>query len=301
MSFNHGKLWLFLAGRVLQGLGSALIQTGALGIVLDECSRADDATTEDAFASIVTANAFGAAVGPVIGGILFTLRGSEFVFLAFVVMVGVAGILVAFFVDFPDGPLPAVSFETLLTDSSTVTTAAGFSLVYCCMSLMWSTFPVHLILVFEAKEAVVGLIFTLVLLSHDIFLPIIFAFLEVRSAENRCTFVACAFIMLGVFTVLAFMAKNWYPMCAMLFAFGFSAALGMGCCSTELSERSSQNLANYHLKEAAILAGCCVGPLIGAFVDHDSLFVPYCLCALLCVLYVPAYFMKVSAAEPKGI
>ena len=37
--------------RVLQGLGSALIQTGALGIVLDECSRADDATTEDAFAS----------------------------------------------------------------------------------------------------------------------------------------------------------------------------------------------------------------------------------------------------------
>ena len=87
---------------------------------------------------------------------------------------------------------------------------------------------------------------------------------------------------------------------------------------------SSQNLANYHLKEAAILAGSAVGPLIGvcsaqlplsgsfscaftrslhvgAFVDHSSLFMPYCVCGLLCVLYVPAYFMKVSAAEPKGI
>jgi len=35
--------------------------------------------------------------------------------------------------------------------------------------------------VFNIKEAVVGLIFTLVLLSHDIFLPIIYAFLEIKS------------------------------------------------------------------------------------------------------------------------
>ena len=51
-------------------------------------------------------------------------------------------------------------------------------MVYMCMSLLWSTFPIHLLYAFKSKEAVVGLIFTLVLLSHDIFLPIIFSFLE---------------------------------------------------------------------------------------------------------------------------
>ena len=110
----------------------------------------------------------------------------------------------------------------------------------------------------------VGLIFTLVLLSHDIFLPIIYSFLEVRSAENRATYVGCAFTMLGFFTVLAFMAKRWYGMCSMLFLFAFSAALAMGCCSTELTERSPHTLANFHLKEAGILVGCSLGPLIGA-------------------------------------
>lgn len=84
--------------------------------------------------------------------------------------------------------------------------------------------------------------------------------MAVRSAENRNTFVACAFFMMGFFVVLAYIAKRWYErvclcrslllphrtpscrygMCGMLFMFAFSAALGMGCSSTELSERSSQ-------------------------------------------------------------
>lgn len=154
---------------------------GSLGIVLDECERADDNTTEDAFASIVTANAFGCAMGPCIGGILFTIKGGTFVFLAFVVFIGMAGILCSFYVTFPDGPLPSVSYDRLLEDPAIVVTAAGFSMVYICMSLLWSTFPIHLLYAFQSKEAVVGLIFTLVLLSHDIFLPIIFSFLEGTS------------------------------------------------------------------------------------------------------------------------
>ena len=68
-------LGVILLARVIQGFGTAFIQTGALGMVLQECARADDATTEDAFASIVTANAFGAAVGPCVGGILYTVKG----------------------------------------------------------------------------------------------------------------------------------------------------------------------------------------------------------------------------------
>lgn len=259
------------------------------------------ATTEDAFASVVTANAFGSALGPVVGGILFTLKGSEFVFLMFVVIVGIAGITCTVFIEIPDGPLPAVSYEGLLSDSSVAVTAAGFSLVYVAMSLLWTTFPVHLVLVFNSKEAVIGLIFSLVLLSHDIFLPIIFSFLEVKSSENRNTFVACAFIMIGVFTVLAFMAKRWYGMCGMLFLFAFSAALGMGCCSTELSERSSQNLANYHLKEAAILLGSAIGPIIGAFVSHADLFGAYMFCGVLCVVYVGAYYHFVASSDTKGL
>ena len=64
----------------------------------------------------------------------------------------------------------------------------------------------------------VGLIFTLVLLSHDIFLPIIYTFLEVKSSEARGTYVACAFGMLGSFTMLSFMARSWFAVCAMLYA-----------------------------------------------------------------------------------
>ena len=226
----HLRMMLFARG--LQGLGSAAIQagdvllslltrsssnphpyfllssSGALGIVLDECQRADDSTTEDAFASIVTANAFGTAMGPCIGGILFTIKGPTFVFLAFVVFIGLSGILCSFYVSFPDGPLPAVAYESLIQDPAMLVTAGGFSLVYVCMSLLWSTFPIHLLYAFQSKEAIVGLIFTLVLLSHDIFLPIIFSFLEVRSAENRNTYVACAHFMMGSFVVLAYMAKR---------------------------------------------------------------------------------------------
>ena len=86
---------------------------GSLGVILDECERADDNTTEDAFASVVTANAFGCAMGPCMGGILFTVKGPTFVFLAFVVLLGMAGILCSFYINFPDGPLPAVSYDRL--------------------------------------------------------------------------------------------------------------------------------------------------------------------------------------------
>ena len=83
------------------------------------------------------------------------------------------------------GNLPVVAYEGHLRNQALTTTGLGFSVVYCCMSLLWSTFPVHLHQVWGVKQAVVGLIFTLVLLSHDIFLPIIFTFLEVKSSEAR--------------------------------------------------------------------------------------------------------------------
>jgi len=295
-------LGIILLARIIQGFGSAFLQTGALGMVLEECSRADDATTEDAFASIVTANAFGAAVGPCIGGILYTVKGPESVFLAFVLCIGSAGILIAFFVDFPEGNLPVVAYEGHLKNKALFTTGLGFSVTYCCMSLLWSTFPVHLHQVWHVKQAVVGLIFTLVLLSHDIFLPIIYTFLEVKSSEARGTYVACAFGMLGSFTMLSFMARSWFAVCAMLFAFAFSSALAMSCCSTELAERSSQNLANYHLKDAAVQLGCAVGPLLGVAVNSASLFStgPWHI-ALLCFGYIAMYYRQVACVTIKDI
>jgi len=303
-------LRIMLLARTIQGLGSAFIQTVSLGIVLDECQSLEESATENAFSTIVAANAFGAAMGPCVGGILYTLRGPTAVFLAFVVLIGVAGILCSFFVSFPDGPLPSVSFDSLLANPAILLTSAGFFIVYACLSLLWSTFPIHLSIAFGSKAAVVGLIFTLVLLSHDVFLPIIYSFLEVRSAENRATFVACAFFMMGFFTVLAYMAKRWYGMCGMLFLWSFSAALGMGCCSTELSERSTQNLANYHLKETACLLGASLGPLIGAFVSKEDpgsksqqdLLVGYCILACMCFGYVPVYYRYVFNLDlPKDI
>jgi len=126
----------------------------------------------------------------------------------------------------------------------------------------------------------------------------------------------------------------------MLFMFAFSSALGMGCSSTELSERSSQvprdppppqafpsalafsrntlppllsltlpyspslscqNLANYHLKDAAVMVGSCIGPLLAAFVSQQDkdpksqqdLLVAYAICAVLCFSYVPLYYKVV--------
>lgn len=95
-------------------------------------------------------------------------------------------------------------------------------------------------------------------------------------------------------------------MCGMLFMFAFSAALGMGCSSTELSERSSQNLANFHLKDTAVMIGSSIGPLLAAFVSEQNeneksqqdLFVAYCICAALCFSYVPLYYKYVYTAGP---
>ena len=292
--------------------------------MLDQTAGTTETTVEEAFASVVTANAFGvnptalsptllahlrcvvtahqSAMGPCMGGLLYTIKGPESVFLTFVVLVGIAGIFCAIFVEFPEGPLPIISYEGHLRDGTLVVTSVGFTLVYLCMSLMWTTFPVHLLEVFNIKEAVVGLVFTLVLLSHDIFLPIIYTFLEIKSSEARGTYVACAFGMLGSFTMLAFMAHTWYAVCAMLFAFSFSSALAIGACSTELAERSNQNLANYQLKDAAVLVGCVVGPLLGVVVNDAVLFKtgPWHV-ACLCFGYVAVYYQKVANVTIKGI
>jgi len=108
--------------------------------------------------------------------------------------------------------------------------------------------------------------------------------------------------MLGSFTMLAFMARSWYAVCAMLFAFSFSSALAIGACSTELAERSNQNLANYQLKDAAVLVGCVVGPLLGVVVNDTFLFKngPWHVAAL-CFGFVALYYQKVANVTIKGI
>merc|ERR1711988_838701 len=110
-AFNKDREVLMVLARAVQGFSSAAIQTGALGIVLDVCADMEDSRTEDAYANLITANAFGAAVGPVVGGILFTLRGTDFVFIMFVIAIGCAGIAVAFYVDLPESPLPTVTYS----------------------------------------------------------------------------------------------------------------------------------------------------------------------------------------------
>jgi len=108
--------------------------------------------------------------------------------------------------------------------------------------------------------------------------------------------------MLGSFTMLAFMARSWFAVCAMLFAFAFSSALGMGCCSTELAERSSQNLANYHFKDAGVQLGCAIGPLLGVAVNSASLFStgPWHL-AIICFGYIALYYKQVASVTIKDI
>merc|ERR1711988_1034965 len=289
-AFKKDREVLMVTARFVQGLSSAAIQTGALAIVLDVCADMEDARTEDAYASVITANAFGAAVGPVVGGILFTLRGTEFVFLMFVIAIGCAGIAVAFYVDLPESPLPTVTYSIYLTDPSMVLACTGLGLVGCSMSLLWTILPVHLLDKFDTHEAVVGLLFTLLLLSHDIFPPVIYGFLELRQENDRPTFVACAFVMLGVFTVLVALAKVFVAMGAMLFLFGFSAALGMSVCATDLTERSKASISIYQLKEASILVGTAIGPILGAGLFTPGSTAPFYICAALCLAYVPAYF-----------
>jgi len=295
-AFKKDREVLMVTARFVQGLSSAAIQTGALGIVLDVCADMEDAQTEDAYANVITANAFGAALGPVVGGILFTLRGTEFVFLMFVIAVGCAGIATAFYVDLPESTLPTVSYSTYLTDTSMLVASLGLGLVGCSMSLLWTTLPIFLLDKFDTREAVVGLLFTLLLLSHDIFLPVIYGFLELRQENDRPTFVACAFIMLGVFTVLAVLAKVFVAMAAMLLLFGFSAALGMSVCSTDLSERSKASISIYQLKEASILVGTAIGPILGGLFTPGSL-MPFYFTAALCILYVPVYFKVMGSVE----
>jgi len=224
------------------------------------------------------------------------LRGLEFVFLMFVIAVGCAGIATAFYINLPVSPLPTVSYQNHLGDRSMLLAATGLAIVGATMSLLWTTLPVHLLQQFGTREAVVGLIFTLLMLSHDIFLPVIYSFLEIRKEDDRSFFVACAFVMLGVFLVLVVFAKVFIGMCAMLFLYGFSAALGMSACSTDLSERSKSNLANYHLKEAAILIGTTVGPLLAGVFSPGNL-TPYYFLAAICILYVPIYFKVMQSVD----
>jgi len=300
-AFKKDREILMVLARIVQGFSSAAIQTGALGIVLDVCANLEDSHTEDAYANVITANAFGAALGPVVGGILFTLRGTQFVFLMFVIAVGCAGLATAFYVDLPESPLPTVSYKGHLGDRSMVVASAGLALVAMCMSLLWTSFPVHLLEKFDTREAVVGLVFTLLLLSHDIFLPVIYGFLELRQEDDRPVFLAGAFVMLAVFAVLLVWAKVFLAMAAMLFLFGFSAALGMSVLATDLTERSKANISIYQLKEAAFLVGTTVGPLLGGIFAPGSL-TPYYTVSALCLLYVPVYYTTMQSVEAaKGI
>lgn len=287
-----------ILSRALQGIASALIQTGAIGLIADMYAGTMDggADFEKAFANVVTANMFGAALGPVIGGIFYTLRGFEFVFLVMAMGVGVVGIATSLLLETPDTPLPPVHFTGHLSDWWVRATVAGFVIVGWSMSMLEPTLPIHLDAAFGARQAVIGLAFTELILSQQVLMPIIFKLIDDKP-DDRPTYILCAYVMLATFLLLMFVAKALWICFVMLFFFGFAAALAVATCNAELSDalggeeiRSTHDLSNYFLKETGYRVGTCLGPLVGAAFTGNSL-APFFLTALGCLGFLPFFFV----------
>lgn len=303
MVSNASISWMVIS-RCIQGFASALIQTAATGLIADMYAGAMDGGTdfEHAFSNVVTANMFGAALGPVVGGILYTLQGFDFTYLAFALCFGVMGIGTSLLLDAPDPPIPHVQYTQHLSDRWVCSTVAGLSVAGWAMSMLEPTLPIHLDAAFGAREAVIGLAFTELILSQQVLMPIIFKLIDGKPAD-RPTYTLCAYVMLATFLLLMFVAKHLWLCFVMLFFFGFAAALAVAACNAELSEalageeiRSTHNLSNYFLKEIGYRIGTCLGPLVGAAFVGNSL-APFFITALGCIAFLPLFFLAKESSS----
>ena len=165
------------------------------------------------------------------------------------------------------------------------------------ISMLEPTLPVHLHAAFGAREAVIGLAFTELILSQQVFMPIIF-FLMDGQAADRQTYMLASFIMLAAFLLLMFIAKSLLMAFTMLFFFAFAVALAMATCNTELADalgrdekevRNTGDLTSYYMKDAGYRVGTCFGPLVGAAFEGNSMR-PFFITAIGCVVFLPLFF-----------
>ena len=288
--------WM-IAARAVQGIASAMIQTAATGLIADMYAGTMDGGRdfENAFGHLVTGNLFGAAMGPVVGGVLYTLKGFSFTFLLLALVIGGVGIVASLVLDTPDPVQPPVHYEQHLRDGWVRAAVGGLAVVGWTVSMLDPTLPIHLEASFGAKEAVIGLGFTELILSQQVFMPLIFKLIEGQSGD-RPTYIVAAYVMLGAFLLLMFVANQLWICFLMLLFFGFAAALVVATLNAELADAmgnddipSTINLSSYFLKEAGFRAGTCLGPLVGAAFVGDSL-TPFFITAAASVAFIPIYF-----------
>jgi len=295
---SEASIAAMVAARAAQGLASAIIQTGAIGLVSDMFAGTMDGggDFEHAFANVVTANMFGAALGPVVGAILYTLQGFNFTFMALGVFAGLIFVVVALNLRASDTPQPPIRFSEHTTDPWVIAIVAGLGVAGWAMSMLEPTLPVHLQAAFGTREAVIGLAFTELILSQQVFMPIIFQVIE-GKAEDRPVYIVSAYVTIAIFLLLTFLVQSIWLCFVLLFLFGLAVAVAVAACNAELSEalgseqiRSTQNLANYFLKETGYRVGTCFGPLVGAAFVGDSLG-PFFLTAAGCIGFLPVFFI----------